>query len=119
LAARNLQPPTFGPLAAPRGLTEQLVARISADITGGRLAPGSKLPTEKEMMNTTGVSRTVVREAVACLRADRLVVVLHDCPIRSKILMAPPARFAFDAAPLCEVSPHYITGMTRLSFHYI
>jgi GntR family transcriptional regulator, transcriptional repressor for pyruvate dehydrogenase complex len=77
LAARNLPPPTFGPLAAPRGLTEQLVARISADITGGRLAPGSKLPTEKEMMNATGVSRTVVREAVACLRADRLVVVRH------------------------------------------
>lgn len=77
MTARNLQPPTFGPLAAPRGLTEQLVARISADITGGRLAPGSKLPTEKEMMNATGVSRTVVREAVACLRADRLVVVRH------------------------------------------
>src|SRR5580692_2884220 len=29
------------------------------------------------MMNTTGVSRTVVREAVACLRADRLVIVRH------------------------------------------
>ena len=67
--------PTFRPLVAPRGLTEQLVARIGADITGGRLPPGSKLPTEKEMMAATGVSRTVVREAVACLRADGLVVV--------------------------------------------
>jgi GntR family transcriptional repressor for pyruvate dehydrogenase complex len=77
LAARVLQqpPPAFRPLAAPRGLTEQLVARVSADITGGRLSPGSKLPTEKEMMSATGVSRTVVREAVACLRADGLVVV--------------------------------------------
>src|SRR6202035_3796993 len=53
--------PTFRPLVAPRGLTEQLVARIGADITGGRLPPGSKLPTEKEMMAATGVSRTVVR----------------------------------------------------------
>src|SRR5258707_9311941 len=60
---------------APRGLTDQLVARIAGDITGGRLPPGSKLPTEKEMMTSTGVSRTVVREAVACLRADGLVVV--------------------------------------------
>src|ERR1700719_2305509 len=67
--------PTFRPLAAARGLTEQLVARIAADITGGRLPPGSKLPTEKEMMAGTGGSRTVVREAVACLRADGLVVV--------------------------------------------
>jgi GntR family transcriptional regulator, transcriptional repressor for pyruvate dehydrogenase complex len=67
--------PTFRPLAAPRGLTDQLVARISADITAGRLPPGSRLPTEKEMMVATGVSRTVVREAVACLRAADLVVV--------------------------------------------
>ena len=69
--------PTFRPLAASRGLTDQLVARIAADITGGRLEPGSRLPTEKEMMVATGVSRTVVREAVACLRADGLVVVRH------------------------------------------
>jgi len=48
---------------------------MSADITAGRPPPGSKLPTEKEMMAATGVSRTVVREAVACLRADGLVIV--------------------------------------------
>jgi GntR family transcriptional regulator, transcriptional repressor for pyruvate dehydrogenase complex len=68
---------TFRPLAAPRGLTEQLVARITADITSGRLPAGSRLPTEKAMMAATGVSRTVVREAVACLRADGLVLVRH------------------------------------------
>ena len=77
MAARSVEQllPTFRPLVAPRGLTDQLVARIAADITGGRLQPGSKLPTEKEMMAATGVSRTVVREAVACLRADGLVMV--------------------------------------------
>src|SRR6202795_1510031 len=77
LPARTVEQllPTFRPLVAPRGLTDQLVARIAADITGGRLPPGSKLPTEREMMAATGVSRTVVREAVACLRADGLVMV--------------------------------------------
>ena len=77
MAARSVEQllPTFRPLVAPRGLTDQLVARIAADITGGRLPPGSKLPTEREMMAATGVSRTVVREAVACLRADGLVTV--------------------------------------------
>jgi GntR family transcriptional repressor for pyruvate dehydrogenase complex len=73
--ASDQQLPTFRPLLASRGLTHQLVARIAADITSGRLPTGSKLPTEKEMMSGTGVSRTVVREAVACLRADGLVVV--------------------------------------------
>jgi GntR family transcriptional regulator, transcriptional repressor for pyruvate dehydrogenase complex len=67
----------FRPLSAPRGLTQQLVIQITDDITGGRLLPGARLPTEKAMMSATGVSRTVVREAVACLRADGLVVVRH------------------------------------------
>jgi DNA-binding FadR family transcriptional regulator len=62
------------PLAAPRGLTAELVRRLAADITGGKLAPGSRLPTEQEMIAATGVSRTVVREAVAALRAEGLVV---------------------------------------------
>lgn len=65
----------FRPLSAPRGLTQQLVTQITDDITSGRLVPGARLPTEKAMMSATGVSRTVVREAVACLRADGLVVV--------------------------------------------
>jgi GntR family transcriptional regulator, transcriptional repressor for pyruvate dehydrogenase complex len=67
----------FRPLSAPRGLTQQLVIQITDDITSGRLIPGARLPTEKAMMSATGVSRTVVREAVACLRADGLVVVRH------------------------------------------
>lgn len=62
------------PLEAPRGLTAELVTRLTADITGGKLLPGSRLPTEQEMIAATGVSRTVVREAVAALKADRLVV---------------------------------------------
>ena len=55
-------------------LAEQVMARLSADIRGGRLAPGARLPTEQELTSTMGVSRTVVREAVAALRADGLVV---------------------------------------------
>jgi GntR family transcriptional regulator, transcriptional repressor for pyruvate dehydrogenase complex len=62
------------PLDAPRRLTAELVTRLTADITSGKLPPGSRLPTEQEMIAATGVSRTVIREAVAALRADRLVV---------------------------------------------
>jgi DNA-binding FadR family transcriptional regulator len=62
------------PIEAPRGLTAELVARLTADITSGKLPPGSRLPTEQEMIAATGVSRTVIREAVAALRADKLVV---------------------------------------------
>jgi DNA-binding FadR family transcriptional regulator len=55
-------------------LAEQVMARLSADIRGGRLAPGARLPTEQALTTELGVSRTVVREAVAALRADGLVV---------------------------------------------
>jgi len=64
----------FKPLAAPRRLAHELIERVTADITQGRLAPGTKLPTEQEMIAATGVSRTVVREAVAALRSEGLVV---------------------------------------------
>src|ERR671931_893337 len=62
------------PLPAPRSLTGELVARLTADITSGNIRPGARLPTEQELIAATGVSRTVVREAVAALRAEGLVV---------------------------------------------
>ncbi len=65
---------TIAPLPQPRSLAHELIARLAADITGGRIPPGSRLPTEQELIAATGVSRTVVREAVAALRAEGLVV---------------------------------------------
>jgi len=64
----------LAPLAAPRKLTRELIERLRADISSGRLAPGARLPSEQEIASQTGVSRTVVREAVAALRAEGLVV---------------------------------------------
>ena len=65
---------TIAPLPQPRSLAHELIARLAADITGGRIPPGARLPTEQELIAATGVSRTVVREAVAALRAEGLVV---------------------------------------------
>jgi GntR family transcriptional regulator, transcriptional repressor for pyruvate dehydrogenase complex len=62
------------PLPAPRSLAHALIARLTADITSGKIRPGGRLPTEQELIAATGVSRTVVREAVAALRADGLVI---------------------------------------------
>jgi GntR family transcriptional regulator, transcriptional repressor for pyruvate dehydrogenase complex len=52
---------------------EEVVARIAGEIRSGRLEPGARLPTEQKLMQAMGVSRTVVREAVAALRAEGLV----------------------------------------------
>jgi GntR family transcriptional regulator, transcriptional repressor for pyruvate dehydrogenase complex len=61
------------PLRPARNLSGAIVERIAAEIRSGRLVPGSRLPTEQEFMAAMGVSRTVVREAVAALRAEGLV----------------------------------------------
>ncbi|MGC4005490.1 MAG: FadR/GntR family transcriptional regulator [Pirellulales bacterium] len=62
------------PLLPPRNRTSEVVDRIAGEIRSGRLGAGARLPTEQELMTAMGVSRTVVREAVAALRAEGLVV---------------------------------------------
>jgi GntR family transcriptional regulator, transcriptional repressor for pyruvate dehydrogenase complex len=54
--------------------TQELTQKLANEIRSGRLLPGSQLPTEQELSAVTGVSRTVVREAVSALRAEGLVV---------------------------------------------
>ncbi|MFD9902125.1 FadR/GntR family transcriptional regulator [Mesorhizobium sp. NPDC059025] len=54
-------------------LAERVVATLRAQIVGGQIMPGQKLPTEGQMTETFGVSRTVIREAMASLSADGLV----------------------------------------------
>src|SRR5215813_7084968 len=66
--------PALRRLAPSRHLTEEVVDQIASEIVRGRLSPGSRLPTEQELMATFGVSRTVVREAISALRSEGLVV---------------------------------------------
>jgi len=63
----------FRPLRPPKNLRAEVVERLTEEITKGRLQPGERLPTEAEMIRSFGVSRTVVREAIAALRAVGLV----------------------------------------------
>ncbi|WP_082490786.1 FadR/GntR family transcriptional regulator [Aureimonas sp. Leaf454] len=55
--------------------TMSLAADIGCKIASGELAAGSALPTEIEIQNQYGVSRTVVREAIRHLAAKGLVTV--------------------------------------------
>src|SRR3954469_2339653 len=62
------------PLAQDAKLSRQLFEQLAGEIRSGRLAPGARLPTEQELTRAARVSRTVVREAVAALRAEGLVI---------------------------------------------
>lgn len=70
------QTPTSLRMVLPPALsrTEELARRLREEILSGALAPGAQLPTEQQLVARLGVSRTVVREAVAALRAEGLLV---------------------------------------------
>jgi GntR family transcriptional repressor for pyruvate dehydrogenase complex len=67
------RPPDSEEVARPRGLAEQIVRALQARIEAGELAPGTRLPTEHALGQRFGVSRAVVREAIARLKADGYV----------------------------------------------
>jgi GntR family transcriptional repressor for pyruvate dehydrogenase complex len=61
--------------ALPRaaGLGDMLAGRLATAIRAGEFRPGDRLPTEKRLVEQYGVSRAVVREAIARLKADGFV----------------------------------------------
>lgn len=52
---------------------EQIVKQIQQAIRDGQIVPGDRLPTERELSERFGVSRSVVREAIKVLGAIGLV----------------------------------------------
>src|SRR5438477_6565651 len=68
-------PPTLR--RKPRRLAKELVDALSEQIRSRLLRPGDKLPTESEIMQEHGVSRTVVREAISGLQSAGLVDTRH------------------------------------------
>lgn len=54
-------------------LSMRVVEALRARLLAGEIPPGKKLPTESRLTETFGVSRTVIREALAALAADGLV----------------------------------------------
>ncbi len=64
----------FAPLQTRPSLPAEIASRIAAEIASGRLAPGSQLPPEHVFTEQFGVSRATIREAVAALRSEGLIV---------------------------------------------
>ena len=58
-------------------LPEEIANRVLALIRSRRLRPGDKLPAERELARTMGVSRPVLREALRALALMRVVDIRH------------------------------------------
>lgn len=63
----------FGQIQRLEHLPAKIAGTIAQEIAAGRLKAGEKLPTEHELAKTFGVSRSVVREAIAQLRNEGLL----------------------------------------------
>lgn len=61
--------------AAP--LRQQVLEALRDSIVSGRLAPGQRL-TERELIEMTGVSRTVIRESLRQLEAEGLIEIIPN-----------------------------------------
>ena len=73
-------------------LAQAVVAGRKSRILDGSLGPGAKLPSEAELIEEYGVSRTVIREAVTRLRAEGLVETFHG---RGSFVLAVPEPTSF------------------------
>ena len=71
------QMPSMNKTGRRPSLSSQVADAIRGQIEAGYYAPGDKLPTEPALIDKFGFSRTVVREAIAALRADGLVESRH------------------------------------------
>jgi DNA-binding FadR family transcriptional regulator len=80
-------------------LAQGVVSGLKERILSGDLTPGSKLPSESELITAYAVSRTVVREAVTRLRAEGLVETFQGKG--SFVLAVPePTTFRIEASTL-------------------
>ena len=63
---QSVERTAWAPLEQPQRY-ERIAARLVGDIRIGRLAPGERLPSERELARRLGVGRASVREALAAL----------------------------------------------------
>ncbi len=90
----------FRPVPPPRSLAHEIAERIAGEIISGELSPGARLPSEQEMGAAMGVSRTVIREAVAALRAEGLVLTRQGAgAFVASNMQRRPFRLALDGLP--------------------
>ncbi|WP_228023480.1 GntR family transcriptional regulator, partial [Streptomyces acidicola] len=65
----------------------QIATALRDKISAGEFAPGEKLPSETQLIETYGVSRETVRKAVQLLESDGVVNVLQE----KGVFVRPPA----------------------------
>ncbi len=89
-----------------RGLTKRIISRAATpigsqlrsllieEVKGGRLTPGSKIPSERELALRYGISRASVRDSIALLISEGVLV---RAGVRGTFVAERPPQFAVAA----------------------
>ncbi|MDV3129981.1 FadR family transcriptional regulator [Mycobacterium sp. 21AC1] len=88
--------------------SQRVVAGLKDKILAGDLPPGHKLPSESELIDEFGVSRTVIREAVTRLRAEGLVETFQG---RGSFVLALPEPTSFTVESAAIRTHHDVLDM--------
>src|SRR4051794_37145339 len=82
----------FAAIAREPRLPDKVACQLQQSILAGALKPGNRLPTERELGEQFGVSRTVIREAVRSLVAKGLLEVRGGSGLRVAAIDASAVR---------------------------
>lgn len=94
--------PTLAPLHVTQ-VYEQVAERLKQDIAGGRLAPGQRLPSERDLAEQLEVGRSSVREAIGALQLAGLVETRRGAG--SRVAAEAPALLARDVGDRHDAGP--------------
>jgi GntR family transcriptional regulator, sialic acid-inducible nan operon repressor len=103
-----------------RKLSHEILDRLLEQIETGKLTPGSRLPSERELMDRYGVGRPAIREAMQTLENMGLIEIAHGERARVNSLEARDmlARIDRAARHLLSTSPQTLEHLkeARLLF---
>lgn len=99
-------------LAREATLAQRVERELERLILESRLGTGDRLPSERELANQFGVSRTVVREAVRALAAKQLVDVSVG---RGTVVRAPTPESAAESMKLLLLMQTSDAGVDKVS----
>ncbi|WP_315832707.1 transcriptional regulator NanR [Bradyrhizobium prioriisuperbiae] len=79
-----------------RKLYQEVLERLIARITAGEFGPDDQLPSERELMDSYGVGRPAVREALQQLERSGIVTITHG--ERARVVVPTPATLVAQIA---------------------
>ncbi|MFE7113961.1 GntR family transcriptional regulator [Streptomyces sp. NPDC057654] len=84
--------------------------KLRAEITGGHLEPGARLPSSRELKDTLGIANATVHAALRVLRDEGLIYSVHG---RGNYVSDPKQQPAVD--PISELADEF-TGEFKIGY---